>query len=326
MVRLFRQRNKILPEEANEVTEIIIATTASTRTGPLSRLGTMFRRIVIDDELWADLEEILIGADVGVRTTSALLDSVQIRVKEERLTSPKEVRETLRNEMVRILQKPIERGTLWGEAVVLPPSPHVILVAGVNGAGKTTSIAKLAHAYKTEGKSVILGAADTFRAAAIEQLQTWGNQMSVPVIAHEPGGDPGAVVYDTVSAAKARMTDVVIIDTAGRLQTKKNLMAELSKIRRVISGRQDGAPHEVLLVLDATTGQNGLNQARMFREATNVTAICLTKLDSTSKGGVVLAIANDLELPVRFVGTGESIEDIAPFDPQTYVAALFDDN
>ena len=205
-------------------------------------------------------------------------------------------------------------------------SGEIVGLLGPNGAGKTTSIAKLAHAYKTEGKSVILGAADTFRAAAIEQLQTWGNQMSVPVIAHEPGGDPGAVVYDTVSAAKARMTDVVIIDTAGRLQTKKNLMAELSKIRRVISGRQDGAPHEVLLVLDATTGQNGLNQARMFREATNVTAICLTKLDSTSKGGVVLAIANDLELPVRFVGTGESIEDIAPFDPQTYVAALFDDN
>ena len=201
----------------------------------------------------------------------------------------------------------------------------MILVVGVNGAGKTTSIAKLAHAYRQDGRSVILGAGDTFRAAAIEQLQTWAERVGAPVIAHQAGADPGAVAYDTLGAAAARGVDVAIIDTAGRLQTKKNLMAELGKVRRVIEGRVPGAPHEVLLVLDATTGGNGLSQARVFGEATEVTGICLAKLDGTSKGGVVFAVANELGLPVRFVGTGEQIGDLAPFNARAFVNALFAD-
>ena len=308
-------------EEA-ELAAVMEASTARTRRGVLGRLGGVFRRSSIDDDLWDELEEILIGADVGVSTTMSLLKRVRARVSDEGIREPQGVRETLRAEMVALLERPAERGVLWSGGDP-PPAPHVVLVVGVNGAGKTTSIAKLARAYKNEGKSVVLGAADTFRAAAIEQLQVWGERIDVPVIAHQSGGDPGAVAYDTVSAAGARGSDVAIVDTAGRLQTKKNLMAELSKIRRVMAGRQEGAPHEVLLVLDATTGQNGLNQARVFGEATEVTAICLAKLDGTSKGGVVFAIADELDVPVRFVGTGESMDDLAPFDAEAYVAALF---
>ena len=198
----------------------------------------------------------------------------------------------------------------------------MILVVGVNGSGKTTSVAKLAQAYVDDGRSVILGAADTFRAAAIDQLQIWGDRLDVSVIAHQPGADPGAVAFDTLTAASARGIDVAIIDTAGRLQTKRNLMAELSKIRRVLAGRCEGAPHEVLLVLDATTGQNGLSQARLFGEATQVTGICLAKLDGSSKGGIIFAIADELGVPVRFVGTGEGAGDLAPFDAQIFVQAL----
>ena len=308
--------------DAAELAAVMEASTARTRRGVLGRLGGVFRRSSIDDDLWDELEEILIGADVGVSTTMSLLERVRTRVSDEGIREPQGARETLQAEMVALLQRPAERGVLWGESES-PAAPHVVLVVGVNGAGKTTSIAKLAHAYKREGKSVVLGAADTFRAAAIEQLQIWGERIDVPVIAHQSGGDPGAVAYDTVSAAGARGSDVAIIDTAGRLQTKKNLMAELSKIRRVMAGRQEGAPHEVLLVLDATTGQNGLTQARVFGEATEVTAICLAKLDGTSKGGVVFAIADELGVPVRFIGTGESMEDLAPFDAEAFVGALF---
>ena len=193
---------------------------------------------------------------------------------------------------------------------------------GSTGSGKTTTIAKLARAYGREGRSVILAAADTFRAAAIDQLQRWGESVGAPVIAHQPGADPGAVAYDALEAARARGADLVIVDTAGRLQTKKNLMAELSKIRRVLAGRVEGAPHEVLLVMDAGTGRNGLSQARLFAEAADVTAICLAKLDGTSKGGVVFAIAAELGIPVRFVGTGERPADLAPFDPKAFVDAL----
>ena len=316
------ERAAVEEAEEAELAAVMEASTARTRRGVLGRLGGVFRRSAIDDDLWDDLEEILIGADVGVSTTMSLLERVRERVSDEGIREPQEARETLRDEMVRLLQRPAERGVLWsgGEP---PPPPHVVLVVGVNGAGKTTTIAKLAHAYQVEGKSVVLGAADTFRAAAIEQLQIWGERIDAPVIAHQSGGDPGAVAYDTVSAAGARGSDVAIIDTAGRLQTKKNLMAELSKIRRVMAGRQEGAPHEVLLVLDATTGQNGLSQARVFGEATEVTAICLAKLDGTSKGGVVFAIADELGVPVRFVGTGETVDDLAPFDAEAYVAALF---
>ncbi len=308
--------------ERAELERIMEASTRSTRRGVLGRLGGVFRPGGLDEDFWEELEEILIGADVGVRTTAALVERLREDARAEGLRDAAPVRELLRRELVALLQRPADRGALWSALDAEPPPPHVILVVGVNGAGKTTSIAKLAHAYAAEGRSVILGAADTFRAAAIEQLQAWAERVGVPVIAQGPGADPGAVAYDTLGAAQARGAGVVIIDTAGRLQTKKNLMAELGKIRRVIAGRQAGAPHEVLLVLDATSGGNGLSQARVFGQATEVTGICLAKLDGTSKGGVVFAIAAELDVPVRFVGTGEKPEDLAPFDAEVFVDAL----
>ena len=354
MVRLFRRRKKSPPQiepveqagpdaqpaaaatveapadlpdgaedDAAELATLMEVSTRKTRGGVFGRLGGVFRRGGVDDEFWEDLEEILIGADVGVHTVTSLIERVRERARAEGARDPEAVREVMRAEMVALLEAPRERGLLWSPAVESePPAPHVILVVGVNGAGKTTSIAKLAHAYRSEGRSVILGAGDTFRAAAIEQLQTWGERVGAPVIAHQAGADPGAVAYDTLGAAEARGVDVAIIDTAGRLQTKKNLMAELGKVRRVIEGRVAGAPHEVLLVLDATTGGNGLSQARVFGEATEVTGICLAKLDGTSKGGVVFAVADELDLPVRFVGTGEKMADLAPFDARVFVDAL----
>ena len=313
--------------EAAELAAVMEASTRRTRGGVLGRLGGVFRRGGVDEEFWDEIEEILIGADVGVRTTMSLIERVRERAKDEGARDPDAVREVMRAEMVALLERPQERGALWSPSLTSePPGPHVILVVGVNGAGKTTSIAKLAHAYTADGRSVILGAADTFRAAAIEQLQIWGERIGVPVIAHQHGADPGAVTYDTLGAAQARGIDVAIIDTAGRLQTKKNLMAELGKVRRVIAGRIDGAPHEVLLVLDATTGGNGLVQARVFGESTEVTGICLAKLDGTSKGGMVFAVAGELDLPVRFVGTGEKPGDLAPFDARSFVDALLQES
>ncbi len=332
MVRLFRRRTSPLAgqagqaeqaEQAAELAALMQAGTRRTRGGVLGRLSGVLRRGGAGEEFWEELEEILIGADVGVRTATSLIERVRRRARDERAREPDALRALLRDEMVTLLQAPRERGRLWSPAEdEEPPAPHVILVVGVNGAGKTTSIAKLAHAYRAEGRSVILGAGDTFRAAAIEQLQRWGERVGAPVIAHQPGAAPGAVAYDTLDAAAARGADVAIIDTAGRLQTKKNLMAELGKVRRVIAGRVAGAPHEVLLVLDATTGGNGLSQARVFGEATDVTGICLAKLDGTSKGGVVFAVAGELGLPVRFVGTGEGLGDLAPFDARAFVDAL----
>jgi fused signal recognition particle receptor len=326
MVRLFRRRSDPPAEaaaEAAELSALMRAGTRRSRGGVLGRLGGALRRGAAGEEFWEELEEILIGADVGVRTTAALLGRVRRRARDERARDPAALRALLRDELVTLLEAPRERGRLWSPARgAEPPPPQVILVVGVNGAGKTTSIAKLAHAYRREGRSVILGAGDTFRAAAIEQLQRWGERVGAPVVAHQAGADPGAVAYDTLGAAQARGADVAIIDTAGRLQTKKNLMAELGKVRRVIGGRVADAPHEVLLVLDATTGGNGLSQARVFGEATEVTGICLAKLDGTSKGGVVFAVAAELGLPVRFVGTGEGLGDLAPFDAAAFVDAL----
>jgi len=305
-----------------ELTKVMAQTTAQTRKGVLGRLGGLFQRGGVDEALWEELEEILITADLGVATATSLIERVRQRADEARAREASEVRALLQDEMVALLERPAERGHLWGGGES-PQPPHVILVVGVNGAGKTTSIAKLAHAYREDGRSVLLGAADTFRAAAIEQLQVWGERLDMPVIASQQGADPGSVAYDTVSAASAREIEVAIIDTAGRLQNKSNLMAELGKIRRVVAGRREGAPHEVLLVLDATTGQNGLEQARVFGEVTEITAICLAKLDGTSKGGVVFAIADQLDVPVRFVGTGEKAGDLAPFDARIFVESLF---
>jgi len=317
-------------EETGPALEEAVAertSTALTRTrrGFFGRLLGVFERSEIDQSLWDELEEILIGADVGVETTTKLLDAVRQRVRKEGLKRPEEAREALREELIALLRRARAKGQLWVDEPVADRtfSPAVILVVGVNGVGKTTSIAKLARAFKRDGERVILAAADTFRAAAIEQLKLWGERIGVPVIAHAQGQDASAVVFDALAAAKKRGADVVIIDTAGRLHSKTNLMEELKKICRVAQRSDPTAPHEVLLVLDATTGQNGLAQAKTFAEAVGVTAIFLTKLDGTAKGGIVFAIADQLGIPVRFIGTGERADDIAPFDPETFVDALF---
>ena len=276
---------------------------------------SLFDRVSIGDEVWDELEELLISADVGVNTTGKLIDKVKQRASEEKLDGS-QVSSALKAELVKILKvAPRE------EADNLTP-PKVILVVGVNGSGKTTSIAKLAYSLKREGKSVLLAAADTFRAAAIDQLKKQGERVGVDVVAHQPGADPGAVVYDALEAARSRQIDNVIVDTAGRLHTKYNLMEELKKIRRVAAKADATAPHEVILVLDATTGQNGLTQAKYFADAVGVTSIFLAKLDGTAKGGIVLAICDELAVPIQLVGVGEKLEDMVSFDAEAFVEAL----
>jgi len=264
------------------------------------------------------------AADVGVATTANLIERLQARAKDEGMKQPEQVYQTLKEELTAILAMEGAAGQLWGEEEgTFAAKPAVILVVGVNGSGKTTSIAKLAWSLKAEGKRVILAAADTFRAAAIDQLQQWGERVQAEVIAHQSGADPGAVVFDALTAAERRNADVVIIDTAGRLHTKANLMEELRKVHRVIQRKVPSGPHEVLLVLDATTGQNALLQAKYFTEAVQVTGLLLAKLDGTGKGGIVFAICDQLGIPVRFVGTGERPEDLAPFVAEDFVEALF---
>jgi|YelNatPaOPRAMG01_1025707.scaffolds.fasta_scaffold18953_6 fused signal recognition particle receptor len=285
------------------------------RQGWFSKIARLLDRGSVAAQTWEELEELLILADVGVATAEKLLQRVKEQVKKERLEESTAVREMLQREMVAMLaveppQRPSDN-----------PPLQVLLVVGVNGSGKTTSIAKLAYQFKNEGKKVVLAAADTFRAAAIDQLKVWGKRVGAEVIAHQPGGDPGAVVFDAIEAARSRNARVVIVDTAGRLHTKFNLMEELKKIKRIIA-RSD-ASYTVLLVLDATTGQNGLAQARHFTEAVNVDGIFLTKLDGTSKGGIVLAICDELKIPILYIGTGEQLDDIAPFDATTFVEAIF---
>ncbi|MFC1908476.1 signal recognition particle-docking protein FtsY [Chloroflexota bacterium] len=276
----------------------------------------LFNRDVVDDTVWDELEEVLILADVGVNTTEGLITRVKERMSREKISQAQLVRTVLDEEMVSILKVPAP------ETPGNPNSPRVTLVVGVNGSGKTTSIAKLVHSLQSEEKSVILAAADTFRAAAIDQLKVWGERLKVDVVAHQPGADPGAVVYDAMQAASSRHVDELIIDTAGRLHTKFNLMEELKKVRRVVAKVDVTAPHEVILVLDATTGQNGLIQARHFAEAVGVTGIFLAKLDGTAKGGIVLAICDELKLPIKFVGVGEKLVDMALFNAEEFVRAL----
>lgn len=279
------------------------------------RISGLFNRSKIEDSVWDELEELLISSDVGVDTTEKLLARVKKRVKDQKLSEGSQVRSALKEEMAGMLDVASK------QPAVAEGSTRIILLVGVNGTGKTTSIAKLAGEYKAAGNRVLIGAADTFRAAAIDQLKMWGERVGVEVIAQQPGADPGAVVFDTLQAAQNRNANVVIIDTAGRLQTKHNLMDELKKIRKVASKYE--VSQEVLLVIDATTGQNGLSQARSFTEATDVTGIFLSKLDGTAKGGIVLAICDSLQIPIKYMGTGEQIEDIAPFDAKSFVEAIF---
>ena len=276
----------------------------------------LFDRATIDDEVWDELEEVLITADVGINTAEKLIEKVKQRVSSEKITDGSLVRDALKTEMTDMLN------VVSPDAPVSDSLPRVILVVGVNGSGKTTSIAKIACSLKSEGRSLLLAAADTFRAAAIDQLKHRGERVGVDIIAHQPGADPGAVVYDALQAARSRQITDVIIDTAGRLHTKLNLMEELKKIRRVVAKADATAPHEVILVLDATTGQNGLTQARYFTEAVGVTGVFLAKLDGTAKGGIVLAICDELKIPIQFIGIGEKLEDMAPFDAEAFVEAL----
>jgi fused signal recognition particle receptor len=290
-----------------------------TREGLVDRLeDAIAGRKEIDAAVLEELEYALITADIGVNTASEILESIRQRVDRKQVGDAQQVKQLIAQHLQEVLEAtehPVPR-------VAEPPA--VVVVVGVNGSGKTTTIGKLANRYKEEGRSVLLCAADTFRAAAIEQLQVWGARTSTDVIRQSAGADPSAVLFDALQAAKARKVDYVIVDTAGRLHTKSNLMAELDKMKRTAAKVIPGAPHDVLLVLDATTGQNGLNQAREFWSHAGVTGIVLTKLDGTAKGGIVVAIARELNLPIRFVGTGEKIDDLVPFDAQTYVNSLFD--
>jgi fused signal recognition particle receptor len=286
-----------------------------TREAWWGKVAHLFDRPTFGEELWDELEELLISADVGVSTTGKLVERLKQRVEREKIKEASLARTALKEEIVSMLTV--------GGGNLLPSTDGkigVVLVVGVNGVGKTTSIAKLAYSYKERKKRVLLVAGDTFRAAAIDQLKVWGERITVPVIAHQPGGDPAAVVFDALESAK-KNADIVIVDTAGRLHTKFNLMEELKKIRRVVD--KASIEPQVLLVLDATTGQNGLTQARYFTEAVKVNGILLAKLDSTAKGGIVLAICDELKIPILYIGTGQELEDFAPFNPEEFVEALF---
>lgn len=361
MVRFFRRKKEAppgapaeppeppaaAPAEAVEVPKGVEDAVERTRRTWFSRVGDMFRR-GLDDELWDELEETLIAADTGVETTVKVLENLKERVKEEGIRDPEQAQEVLKEELLSVLEVDYHMGALWGPSAALRgghaahpstdlraalrqaqdegvtlPKPAVILVIGVNGSGKTTSIGKLAHAYRETGRKVILAAADTFRAAAIDQLKQWGERVGVDVIAHQQGADTGAVVFDALSAAESRGADVLMIDTAGRLHTKINLMEEMRKVNRIIQRKYPDGPHEVLLVLDATSGQNALHQSKYFTEALGVTGILLAKLDGTAKGGVIFSVCDQLRIPVRFIGTGEKADDLAPFEPKQFVDALF---
>ena len=270
----------------------------------------------ITDELFDELEEVLIMGDVGFPTAERVISDLKEKIANDNITRVSDVRETM---------KDIVAGVVWGGSYLsLRTKPSIILIIGVNGVGKTTTIGKLAMRLKSMGRSVVLGAADTFRAGAIEQLQVWADRAGVSLVKHGEGADPAAVVYDTIQSGKAKNADVIIIDTAGRLHNKKNLMDELNKISRVIDRELPDASRETLLVLDATTGQNAVNQAKDFKEAAGITGIILTKLDGTARGGVVLAINNELDVPVKFVGVGEQIDDLQPFDAEAFASAMFD--
>jgi fused signal recognition particle receptor len=289
-----------------------------TRDAVFGQVSDLFDRRQIDDDLWDELEELLIRADVGVPTTEYIVNALKERVRRERIKDGGAARDALKQVLIDILSA---EGA-YGAMDVPTGELTTILVVGVNGVGKTTSIAKLAYFLESRGRDCVIAAADTFRAAAIDQLKVWGERAGVPVISHQPGSDPGAVVYDAWQAAKARNADVLIVDTAGRLHTKYNLMEELRKIYRVLGKQDPGAPQETVLVLDATTGQNALVQAREFQKAAGLTGLIIAKMDGTAKGGAIFPIIRELKVPVYYLGTGEQIDDLEPFNPREFVDAL----
>ncbi|MCZ1267769.1 MULTISPECIES: signal recognition particle-docking protein FtsY [Paenibacillus] len=315
----FKKLRDSIASKTESVTKQFKDGLEKTRKGLVEKVSDLvIRRKKIDEEFYEELEEILIGADVGVNTVMKLIEDLRDEVKKRKIEDAAELQPVLSEKLTGLL-----RGEQNNELKMNPDGITVILFVGVNGVGKTTTIGKLAHRFKQQGKKVIMAAGDTFRAGAIEQLEVWGQRAGVEVIKQQSGSDPAAVMYDAVQAAKQRGADVLLCDTAGRLQNKSNLMDELNKIYRVIQREIPEAPHEVLMVLDATTGQNALNQAKLFGEKSGVTGLVLTKLDGTAKGGIVVAIRQELDLPVKLVGLGEKIDDLQPFDSEQFVHALF---
>ncbi|MCY9517967.1 signal recognition particle-docking protein FtsY [Paenibacillus apiarius] len=315
----FKKLKESIAAKTESVTNIFKEGLEKSRKGFVEKVAELItRRKKIDEEFYEELEEILIGADVGVTTVMNLIDELRDEVKKRKIEDAAELQPVLSEKLVGLL-----RGDESNKLNMNPDGMTVILFVGVNGVGKTTTIGKLAHRFKQQGKSVLLAAGDTFRAGAIEQLEVWGQRVGVDVIKQQAGSDPAAVMFDAVQAAKQRGVDVLLCDTAGRLQNKSNLMEELNKIFRVIQREIPDAPHEVLMVLDATTGQNALSQAKLFGEKSGVTGLVLTKLDGTAKGGIVIAIRQELNLPVKLVGLGEKMEDLQEFDSEQFVHALF---
>ncbi|OXS63284.1 signal recognition particle-docking protein FtsY [Bacillus sp. V-88] len=317
----FKKLKDKFTQSSDNVTEKFKDGLSKTRNNFTSKVNDLVARYrKVDEEFFEELEEILIGADVGFDTVMELIDELKLEVKRKNIQDTEDVQSVISEKLVEIYQGDREEDSTLN---IQNDQLTVLLFVGVNGVGKTTTIGKMAHMFKEQGKNVVLAAGDTFRAGAIEQLEVWGERVGVPVIKQAAGSDPAAVMFDAVQSAKAKKADILICDTAGRLQNKVNLMKELEKVKRVIEREIPGAPHEVLLVLDATTGQNAMVQAKTFKEATNVSGIVLTKLDGTAKGGIVLAIRNELEIPVKFVGLGEKMDDLQPFDAEKYVYGLF---
>lgn len=319
-MNFFQKLKDKIANKTEQVTDKFVEGLSKTRNVFVERVEDLIiRRKKIDEEFYEELEEILIGADVGVNTVLTLIDELRKEVRVRRIENTTELQPVLSEKLVDLMRGDTDN------ALKLPSGQlAVILFVGVNGVGKTTTIGKMANYFHSQGKKVLLAAGDTFRAGAIEQLEVWGQRVGVDVIKQQAGSDPAAVMYDAVLAAKNREVDVLLCDTAGRLQNKANLMEELNKIYRVIGREIPDAPHEVLLVLDATTGQNALSQAKLFGEKTGVTGIVLTKLDGTAKGGIVVAIRQELNLPVKFVGLGEKVDDLQPFDSEQFVHAIFE--
>jgi fused signal recognition particle receptor len=323
-VSFFKKLKEKFTTQTESVTEKFKDGLTKTRDNFSSKVNDLVSRYrKVDEEFFEELEEILIQADVGFDTVMELVEELKKEVKRKNIQDTREVQSVISEKLVEIYQGGSDDDSF--ELNIQEDGLTVILFVGVNGVGKTTTIGKLAHKFKSEGKSVLLAAGDTFRAGAIEQLEVWGERVGVDVIKQAEGSDPAAVMYDAVQSAKSRKADILICDTAGRLQNKVNLMKELEKVKRVIEREIPGAPHEVLLVLDATTGQNALIQAKTFKEATDVSGIVLTKLDGTAKGGIVLAIRNELNIPVKYVGLGEKMDDLQEFDAERYVYGLFAD-